>query len=228
MADKAHVGQQINAMIQFINQEAREKAEEIRINAERTARNEQATFIHSEKLRLNKEYDVKRKDVELKRARQATKIKQEGQLKLLNDREKLKEDLRADAREALRRQTKSNNYENFLLDSAVEAALLIDETSVAFQCTPNDKDVLVKNLSEMQARFAKVAGARDSSQQNKKCQFSINSSSMLNAKEKIGGVVASALKNRIIVDNTLSARLNIAMHDLLPEISQVLFPTPQA
>jgi len=222
----AEVAQQIKAMIAFINQEAREKAEEIRINAERAARNEQATFIHSEKLRLNKEYERKQNQVEQERARKQTAIEREGQLALLRDREKLTNSLRAAAAAQLQNVASgmSSAYQNFLIQSAVEAALLIDEPKLQLQCTLRDKKFLVTNLSKMQDVFAKVAKDPKYAGKVKKCVFSVNSNQMLAEADSIGGVSVTGFNGKIKVDNSLSQRLDIAMHDMLPVVGSKLFP----
>ena len=124
----ADVSQQIRAMVMFINQEAHEKAEEIKLNAERTARNETATFIHNEKLRLNKEYEKKAADLKQQRKIQQSMVQRRGLLKLLADRDQLVKQLKEEATEALRgSQKNAEEYKKFLLKSIVEAALVIDE-----------------------------------------------------------------------------------------------------
>jgi len=222
MAMQREVNNQIKQMIAFINQEAREKAEEIRVNAERSARNETATFIHTEKLRLNKEYEQKTEDVTQQRTIQKTQILREGQLKKLRNKDELKGKLKEAATTALKGAVKTASYKEFLINSAVEAALLIDEKKVAFTGLKADQQLLRTGLAEISRRYKKACARPDYNGSNPDCDFSMVESKVLDD-SKVGGVVASAMAGRIVVDNTLLARLDICMHDLLPQLAKMMF-----
>jgi V-type H+-transporting ATPase subunit E len=221
----ADVSQQIRAMVMFINQEAQEKAEEIKLNAERTARNDTATFIHNEKLRLNIEYEKKTEDVKQQKKIKQSEVQRKGLLKLLADREKLVNQLKETTMEELRKsQAKADEYKRFLLNSTVEAALVIDEAKVFVKCTPEDKGILQQNMEAIEEMYKHCSNEKSFKGKHKEVKFTLNTNQFLSRKEKIGGVVVTALNSRIIVDNTIAARLGIVIHDQLPQLNRMLFP----
>jgi len=171
---------------------------------------------------MNKEYEQKTEDVTQQRTIQKTQILREGQLKKLRNKDELKGKLKEAATTALKGAVKTASYKEFLINSAVEAALLIDEKKVAFTGLKADQQLLRTGLAEISRRYKKACARPDYNGSNPDCDFSMVESKVLDD-SKVGGVVASAMAGRIVVDNTLLARLDICMHDLLPQLATMMF-----
>lgn len=65
--NEQEVDRQINQMVQFIKQEAEEKANEIRVAAEEEFNIEKLQMVETEKQRIRKEYERKESQVEVKK-----------------------------------------------------------------------------------------------------------------------------------------------------------------
>ena len=73
MSDDKDAKKRITQMINFILQEAREKADEIRMKADEEFQIEKGRILNPERLKLNQEFDRKFKDLEIKQKMLRTK-----------------------------------------------------------------------------------------------------------------------------------------------------------
>lgn len=97
-------------------------------------------------------------------------------------------------------------------------ARLEGETSVEVKCRPQDV-ALVQKLAPVAA--AEVAAAAGHA-------VAVTVAADAKLASSTGGVTLSAKKGTIRCDNTLEARLGLALADLTPSIRDVLFPSARA
>lgn len=67
MTDRETVDQQIRQMVDFILQEAKEKASEVMVKAEEEFNIEKLRLIEKEKVRIKQDYERKEKQVEVQK-----------------------------------------------------------------------------------------------------------------------------------------------------------------
>jgi len=87
----------IRQMINFIKQEAQEKAEEIRVKADEEFQIEKGRILNPEKLKLNQEFDRKFKDLEIQRKIEFSTQINKARLEVLEKRGKLMQEIQQTA-----------------------------------------------------------------------------------------------------------------------------------
>ena len=96
--NEQEVDRQINQMVQFIKQEAEEKANEIRVAAEEEFNIEKLQMVETEKQRIRKEYERKESQVEVKKKIEYSTELNAMRLKVLAAREEAIQGMLAEAR----------------------------------------------------------------------------------------------------------------------------------
>ncbi|KIM20685.1 hypothetical protein M408DRAFT_333849 [Serendipita vermifera MAFF 305830] len=204
---------EMKKMIAFINQEAQEKAREIKVKADEEFAIEKAKIVRQESQAVDAAYEKK-----LKGAQTALKISQSTQtnksrLRLLQAREQHLSELFTTAREELLTLSKDQGRYAQLLESTITQSLLqLMEPDVTVISRASDAsivqsavDAAIKNYKEISGRDVKVTVEDGLS------------------KECAGGVKLVAAGSRITVDNSLDERLRLLEERMLPEIRHELF-----
>merc|ERR1712060_793643 len=89
--------------------------------------------------------------------------------------DRLVNELKTDATEALRDSQKNTEvYTNFLLNSAVEAALVIDEAKVMIKCTPEDRVIIHQNMKKIEQMYRHCVSQKSFKGKHKEIQFALN------------------------------------------------------
>ncbi|CAH8593270.1 unnamed protein product [Schistosoma bovis] len=103
------VQRQIRHMMAFIDQEAREKVEEIDAKAEEEFQIEKSRLVQNQRLKIMEYYSKKEKQIELTKKIQDSNLKNQSRLKVLQSRENHIEMLLKEARERLRMVTRDRD-----------------------------------------------------------------------------------------------------------------------
>jgi len=153
----------IRQMINFIKQEAQEKAEEIRVKADEEFQIEKGRILNPEKLKLNQEFDRKFKDLEIQRKIEFSTQINKARLEVLEKRGKLMQEIQQTAFQRLgdvKKDTKQ--YEELLRKLIIQGLIRIDEAQVKIQCLKEDlnllQNIVVKAVNDYKAIWKKEVG----------------------------------------------------------------------
>lgn len=141
-------------------------------------------------------------------------------MKKMKARDDLLEEMKKMSLEKLATACKGPQYANLVKNLIVEGLIKIEEEVVEVQTRPEDKTVVAGVLNEAVAEYRKLM-ATAGHKVNPQVKISPLS---LNPKASTGGVVLTALEGRIVLDQTVNERLNIAYMGIMPAVRYGLFP----
>lgn len=207
----------------FILKEAREKVNEINDRAEEEFTIEKARLVQAEKQKIKKEYERKKKNVEVKNKIIFSNKLNQARLRKLKAREDIVLGLKDEAKERLTQVSKPGpEYQNLLKLLIVQGLLKMHETKVVLRVRQEDK-------GEVQAVLG-AAAKEYQSRSGKAVELVIDSIYLPAGPSKggfgltcAGGILLSAQDEKIVCDNTLDQRLGLAFESLLPQIRQTVF-----
>ncbi|KAF5354312.1 hypothetical protein D9756_007203 [Leucocoprinus leucothites] len=207
---------EMNKMVAFINQEAREKAREIQVKADEEFAIEKARLVKQEQQSIDAQYEKKRKGAEVSQKIAQSTLTNRSRLKLLHKREEHLQDLFSVARTELAqlasKGSDSGAYTQFLEGVIVQGFLQVMEPKVLIHTRTQDAEV------------AKQAAEAASQTYNDLTGLSVEFEIVPDLGEDgAGGVKLVNASHRITVDNTLDERLRLLEDRMLPEIRRDLF-----
>ena len=199
-------------MVQFIKQEANEKAREIAIATEEEFNIEKLSMVDGEKIKIAKEYERKEMTVDTAKKIEASTGRNAMRLKVLAAREQAMESLLDEARAKLA-ETSSDaaRYRDLLKSLIVQGAKKVGDKSVYVRCRESDVSVAREALTAAAAELPGTTVALD------------GSSPLPAAPACLGGVEVVNSTGKIACDNTLDARLRIAYENGTPVIRTQIF-----
>lgn len=230
--NEIEVHRQIEQMVMFIKQEAEEKANEIRVSAEEEFNLEKLNLMETEKQRIRKEYERREAQVEASKKIEASKQMNEQRLKILNAKQACIADVIKSARNDLEKITQNPaQYGALLIELLCQGMKKLAEGSQIVQCREEDVSIVERQLPAAQSKYKQVY-------KEEPPQLSLDRKHFLPAGAKagakahvddlemktcLGGVVLVSPSGRIVVNNTLDARLSIIQEEKLPDIRAHLF-----
>mmetsp|Transcript_8489 Transcript_8489/g.10894 ORF Transcript_8489/g.10894 Transcript_8489/m.10894 type:complete len:223 (+) Transcript_8489:160-828(+) len=217
-------GDQIRQMVNFILQEAHEKANEIRVKTEHDFNLEKQTLVHDAKLSVQDEFTKKMKDREIQERISRSAEIGACNVKKMEIRDKLLQTLMADAGAKAALVTQGSNYPDLLQKLIVQGLIKIEEESVEIFCrgadVPAVKKVLPAAVKEYVSLIEKATGGIVL-----KPKVNLNADRAFDlGEDTYGGVILTACDGKIVCDNTLKSRLSLVYEELLPSIRAILFP----
>jgi len=214
---------QIRQMVNFILQEAHEKANEIRVKTEHDFNLEKQTLVHEAKLSIQDEFSKKEKDREVQeRIARSTEIG-ECNVKKMKIRDELLHTLLKDAGTKCGIVSRGNNYSELIQKLIVQGLIKIEEMDVTIYCRKDDIAVVEQVLEKAVAEYVEIMKRESGVTLSPNVTISKDSAKHL-PESTNGGVMLVALNGKIVCDNTMSARLKLVYEDLLPAIRYILFP----
>lgn len=228
--NEIEVQRQIEQMVMFIKQEANEKANEIRVSADEEFNLERLNLLEIEKKRIKKEFERKEGQVEASKKIEASKQLNEQRLKILGAKQAAIRSVIEAAKAEIQKTVKSPaQYGPLIVDLLCQAMKKMADPSMIVQCRKEDLTVVEKQLSAAQARFKQTYGT-DAPQLTLDRQHFLPPGAKSKEEEDdpdyqtcLGGVVTTSLNGRIVVNNSLDARLKIIEEEKLPTIRESLF-----
>jgi len=209
------VQNEMKKMIEFIKQEAFEKAREIQVKADEEFNIEKGKLVRQEALNVEAIFERKLKQAEVQKRIAKSNHINKCRLKVLQAREEMLEQLYADSREQLQLISKDNvKYAELLRDLVLQGFYSLMEAEVVVVCRAADKAKVTKAIDDAAQIYKSEAGSD--------VKATVDTSNPLPASCS-GGVVLQAQAGRIKVDNTLEARLAILEEQMLPQIRVLLF-----
>ncbi|XP_035212956.1 V-type proton ATPase subunit E-like [Stegodyphus dumicola] len=211
----ADVQKQINHMMDFIEQEANEKAEEIDAKAEEEFNLEKGRLVQEQRLKIIEYFEKKEKQVELQRKIQSSNMLNQARLKVLKTQEDHIKVVLDEARKQLHTKTKDTaRYQQVLKNLILQSIYQLLESEVTVKCRKQDADLVERSLGEIAKEYQEKVG--------KPCKITIDKESYL-PPDCAGGIELTAQKGKIKINNTLESRLDMISQQLLPEIRETLF-----
>eukprot|EP01084_Bolivina_argentea_P221936 375765_1 len=221
MSDDKDANKRITQMINFIIQEAREKADEIRMKADEEFQIEKGRILNPERLKLNQEFDRKFKDLEIKQKIELSTQINKARLQVLEQRGELMRTVENDAYKRLNTlKSDEKKYKETLKQLMIQGFIRIDEEVVTVRVVKEDLSLAESVFDDAVSQYKKIwkqgVGVADD------IKAKIDKSKFLPA-AVVGGVMITARHGKITCDNTLSARLTVCQQALMPILRGRLF-----
>jgi len=214
---------QIRQMVNFILQEAHEKANEIRVKTEHDFNLEKQTLVHEAKLAVQDEFAKKEKDREVQeRIQRSAEIGQCRQKKMAI-RDDLLISLMKEASSKCKMVASGQNYPQLLQKLIVQGLIKIEELEVTVYCRKEDVATVKKIAPAAVKEYVDIMYKESGIKMNPTVVVNDDRSKDL-PEASNGGVKLTALNGRIVCDNTMSSRLALVYEELMPSIRAILFP----
>jgi len=210
-------------MVNFILQEAHEKANEIRVKTEHDFNLEKQTLVHEAKLAIQDEFAKKEKDREIQdRIARSAEIG-ECRVKKMKVRDDLLQTLLSEAGAKCAMVARGQNYPHLLQKLIVQGLIKIDEEECTIYCRGEDVKTVEKILPDAMEEYVAIMERESGVKLSPKVKLNDNRDKDL-PDSTYGGVKLTAAAGKIVCDNTMSARLTLVYDELLPSIRAIIFP----
>ena len=216
--DDTEVQKQINQMVEFIKQEAEEKANEIRVAAEEEFNIEKLQMVEVEKQKIKREYERKESLVSVKKKIERSTTGNAARIKVLIARDRMMEEVLNTARDKLGDVSKSPQYKQLLAGLIAQGAKKLQDSNCTIRCRKQDENVCKEAIALATERvhgLQPTLDARESlppapeiSKDGKSC---------------VGGVLVISSNGKTTCDNTLDARVRNTFEALMPRIRADIF-----
>ena len=212
---------QINQMVQFIHQEAKEKAAEIKLKTDEEFNIEKLRMVEAAKQKIRAEYEAKEKQVEVqKRIAQSNKVR-DSRMQCLKEREKAMQGVLSEAAKMLPALVAdSSSYGKLLEGLVLEALIQLADQKVKVKPTAGGKAATQKALVGATEKYVAWATKEMGKEWASKIQVELDPNEL---KTGIGGVEVCGFGDKITLANTLQQRLLLAYDTQLPKLRATLF-----
>jgi len=211
---------QINQMVQFIHQEAREKAAEIKLKTDEEFNIEKLRMVEAEKQKIRAEYERKEKQTEVqKRIAQSNSVRA-SRLQCLKARDDAIQAVLSEAASKLPSLVSASSYSTLLENLITEALIQLADQSVQVKAVAGQETATKKALTAAEAKFKAWATKEMGADWAAGIKVQLDSASL---KTGIGGVELVGFGGKITLTNTLQSRLLLAYETQLPKLRAALF-----
>mmetsp|Transcript_24704 Transcript_24704/g.40886 ORF Transcript_24704/g.40886 Transcript_24704/m.40886 type:complete len:222 (-) Transcript_24704:117-782(-) len=217
---------QIRQMVNFILQEAHEKANEIRVKTEHDFNLEKQTLVHEAKLNIQEEFRKKEKDREVQERIARSSEIGECRVKKMQLRDELLNTLVSEAGAKCAVVARGQNYPQLLQKLIVQALIKIEENEVTVYCRKDDVKMVESVLPAAIKEYVEIIERESTVKLVPDVTLNKEAKKMLN-ETTYGGIMLTAINGKIVCDNTMASRLKLVYHELLPSIRAILFPDEQ-
>ncbi|CED85482.1 Vacuolar H-ATPase V1 sector, subunit E [Phaffia rhodozyma] len=206
---------EMNKMVSFISQEAKEKARELQVKADEEFAIEKAKIVRQESLAIDALYEKKRKQAEVgQKIAQSTALNT-SRLKILRAREQFLSDLFEDARGKITDLANDEGkYAQLMENLILQGLLLVLSPSCTLVVRAKDREMAKKAAEAASKQYTEISG--------RTTEVNVDEDEELPT-ESAGGVKLNGAGNRIMVNNTVDERLALLEDKMLPEIRADLF-----
>ena len=222
----ADVLKQIQQMVRFIRQEAEEKANEISVSAEEEFNIEKLQLVEAEKKKIRQEYERKQKQVEVRKKIEYSMQLNASRIKVLQAQDDVVNSMKdAASKELLNVGHHHHVHKKLLQDLIVQSLLRLKEPAVLLRCREHDLHLVDSVLESAKQDYAEKAKVHEP-------EILVDNDIYLPAAPTqyqehglscSGGVVLASRDGKIVFENTLDARLDVAFRKKLPEIRKWLY-----
>ncbi|KAA3463150.1 V-type proton ATPase subunit E-like [Gossypium australe] len=219
------VSRQIQQMVRFIRQEAEEKANEISVSAEEEFNIEKLQLVEAEKKKIRQEYEKKEKQVEVRKKIEYSMQLNASRIKVLQAQDDVVNEMKESAAKELLNVSRDHHvYRTLLKDVIVQSLVRLKESAVLLRCRKDDVPLVESVLDSAKEEYASKMNVHPP-------EIFIDNVHLPPAPSHhnahgpfcSGGVVIASRDGKIVCENTLDARLDVAFNKKLPEIRRWLF-----
>ncbi|GAB2296709.1 hypothetical protein Dimus_030817 [Dionaea muscipula] len=220
----ADVAKQIQQMVRFIRQEAEEKANEISVSAEEEFNIEKLQLVEAEKKKIKQEYERKEKQVLIRKKIEYSMQLNASRIKVLQAQDDLVNSMKEAASKGLLHVSNDHHvYRKLLKDLIVQCLLRLKESAVLLRCRKEDVHLVESVLHSAKEEYADKANVHPP-------EIIIDNVHLppdhvhhhAVGPSCAGGVVLASRDGKIVCENTLDARLDVAYRKKLPLIRKEL------
>merc|ERR1711871_695648 len=173
----------------------------------------EAALVEEERLRIKKEYERREKNVELETKIANATETNKNKLLVLQAAAVQVENTYAEAYEALKAVPNKPEYQSLLVELIKEGVAMLGLGEVKVICRAADKAKVMQAIGQVQGVKINV------DDQDLKVDPSVTNVDS----QCIGGVLVSSMDGKVVVSQTLNARLQVAYDTALPVVKPVLF-----
>mmetsp|Transcript_4302 Transcript_4302/g.6619 ORF Transcript_4302/g.6619 Transcript_4302/m.6619 type:complete len:235 (-) Transcript_4302:1109-1813(-) len=222
--NESDVKKQIHQMVNFIKQEAQEKANEIMVKAEEEFNIEKLRMVEAEKQKIRKDYERKEKQVEVQKKIAYSMEVNASRLRCLKTRDEALQEIVSDVTKILADIGKpSDKYKQLVKELIFQGLVMLSEKQAIIRCREVDLFFMNEAIAQATSEYKKKTG--------NDVKITVDSSKFLppppspaNAGASCaGGIILTTANGKISLNNTLDARLDIAYQSQLPKIRKTLF-----
>lgn len=212
---------QIQQMVNFILNEAKDKADEIEAKAMEDFNIEKLKMVQLMKEKIRKEFTVKAKKVETQQRIQRSTAINKARLRSIEEANNVLKLVEADCKQNLASLiANKDKYKTILVDLIVQGCFALLEDKVTVTCRKEDEGLVQLAATEAEKRYA--TEIKTHTEAIKSVGLTVVSDASMAS--KIGGVLLSCQGGAIRVDNTLAKRLEQLIEQDKPNIRHLLFP----
>ncbi|MBA0563903.1 hypothetical protein Golob_008864, partial [Gossypium lobatum] len=214
------VSRQIQQMVRFIRQEAEEKANEISVSAEEEFNIEKLQLVEAEKKKIRQEYEKKEKQVEVRKKIEYSMQLNASRIKVLQAQDDVVNEMKESAAKELLNVSRDHHvYKTLLKDVIVQSLVRLKEPAVLLRCRKDDVPLVESVLDSAKEEYASKVNVHTP-------EIFIDNVHLPPAPSHhnahgpfcSGGVVIASRDGKIVCENTLDARLDVAFNKKLPEV----------
>ncbi|OEL21701.1 V-type proton ATPase subunit E [Dichanthelium oligosanthes] len=220
------VRRQLKQMTDFIRQEAVEKAIEIEAAAAEEFQIEKLQLVEAGKKAIMQEYDREEKKAGIKKKIDYSMQLNASRIEVLQAQDDLVTNMMESARKELLYISRDHQtYKKLLRILIVQSLLRLKEPAVLLRCRKEDLELVDSVLESARDEYADKANVYPPEIVVDHHVFLPSAPSHYQAPGPScsGGVVLASRDGKIVCENTLDARLQVAFRKKLPEIRQSLF-----
>jgi len=198
-------------------------AEEIKVKAEEEFSIERANIVMEERKKINKDFERKLKQVEVRKKIARSNELNQARLRVLKARESSLEKILDDATKRLRDVARQSNYKTLLKDLIVQGLIQLREQEVTVVARECDIELVQSILAEAKKEYDSKTNSDIVLSLHKKHRLAPPPVEGSDLPACCGGVLLSANNGKILCNNTLEQRLTLSYEQLLPQIRTTLF-----
>ena len=213
-------------MERMLRQNAHEKAFELQVLAQRAFEQEKSRIVFEGRQQIKTDIDEKMKklnqDMNIERSQKIN----ESRLIKMKERNLCLLEVKALMAERLKLVMKNerSRYLATVKNLILQSMIKLLEPTLQVKCRKEDVKDIQGMVSDLQSQYSKFM--LNETGREYECNLEVLTDNfMTDAQDKgCGGVMLYTENNRIVVSNTLNARLDLAFEEMLPLIRQSLFP----
>jgi len=227
---------QIQQLIAFIYQEAREKAEEIMVKTESEFMALKLNLQQQAGQQIREEFEKKKKDLIISRKIERSKHLTNARFSTMQQRDGKMKVLKQEVQKRLGEVAKSPKYNELIRFLLAQGLLTIQEEKVKVHCRKEDEKIVQGEMEAAKKLFQDAIA--EATKDGPNGTITPNVDLELDTKDYLppapqkgseglpacyGGIKLSARNGKIVLKNTLDSRLDLAFQQLQPQIRGLLF-----
>lgn len=229
--DDAEAQRQIQQMVNFILNEAKDKAHEIEAKALEDFNIEKLRIVQKMKEKIRVEFQKKAKQMEIKRSISRSSAINKARLKKMCAKDQVLKEIYKISSERLSDLHKDKEkYKSLIVDLIVQSLFYMQEPHVIVRCRDIDKHIVESCLHEASQKYSEYLKKQFNIVKTIKLEIDKSGNYLPPPPSKdnegvscLGGVILTTPNRKINCDNTLDVRLKLAIEYCTPEIKKAFF-----